>query len=353
MRQKSADLVEQIRANVRRYDFYQAVSILESLDEHSDQNGKADSSAYSAIRFRTSVGFSFNHAEIDRLEYSKKSRQPYELTVNFFGLTGDRGPLPDFYIQEILDQEAGYPGESAIRAFLDTFNHHLLQLKYDVRARMRPEFQLEGQTDDALRANLNALIGLALPEMLNSSQLSNGSLLRYAGLLHGPRRSLAGLEAMLSDYFEVNVECQALTGCWYEIDEEDLSRLGADPANCRLGETAVLGRRCWDQQGRFTVQLTVADWFEFSRFLPGDEKSEHTSLVELIAFYVNLECEYDLVIRLPSDQVPKSPLPQRLGWNSFLNRTFEQSEFVEAKLPTTAIGEGSQPKVDAPMPASA
>ena len=135
MRNRSSSIARQISADVYHFDFYQAVRLLEAVHAQEQQHQGHQSKLWdSPIRFRTRVGLSFCRGQIAELNLSEEVGKPYEMVVNFFGLTGIDSPLPYFYTEEIINQESQYIGKSALREFFDLFNHRLLRLKFDIDA---------------------------------------------------------------------------------------------------------------------------------------------------------------------------------------------------------------------------
>jgi type VI secretion system protein ImpH len=114
-----------------RFDFYQAVRVLEYLrrerrgDEpasvgavgHDDVEGEL-------VRFRAQVSLSFPAAAISELRHPTgdggevDAPSPPEMTVTFLGLTGPSGVLPRHYT-ELMVQRVRQK-DSALRDFLDS-----------------------------------------------------------------------------------------------------------------------------------------------------------------------------------------------------------------------------------------
>ncbi len=321
---KDRSLVEQLFAEPYRFDFFQAVSLLERLTPQAADVGESAPRAPEPVRFRSSLMAAFPASEIDHLQLGASGEAP-EMTVNFLGLAGGFGPLPPPLSEHVLARTRR--GDTAARDFLDVFNHRLIALMYRLRARRRPSL-VRGAPDDSVFAFcLWALFGQAIPSLRGrlarpapdaKPALSDRSLLHYAGLLAQAPRSLHGLERVLADYFGVAVQGAALQGRWLPIDPAEEMRLGR--ANSRLGGGAALGCRAWDQQAGLSLALGPMPRARFLDFLPG--APAYAPLSALVAFYVETPVEPEYCLLLRAEDVPGTRLGRehgaRLGWTSFL-----------------------------------
>jgi len=320
-------LVEQLFAEPYRFDFFQAVNLLERLMPEAAEVGESAPRAREAVRFRASLMAAFPASEIDRLEVTAPGEAPV-MTVNFLGLAGGFGPLPPPLGEQVLARTRS--GDTAARDFLDLFNHRLIALMYRLRARRRPSF-VRGAPDDSVFAFcLRALFGQATPNLRDrlarqakgaKPALADRSLLHYAGLLAQAPRSLHGLERVLADYFGVAVKGAALQGRWLRIDPAEETRLGS--ANNRLGGGAALGCRAWDQQAGLHLALGPMTLARLRDFLPG--APAYAPLNALVAFYLETPVEPDYGLLLEAEEVPGTRLGREhracLGWTSFLTTT--------------------------------
>ena len=331
---QSHSVIWRIAQQPRRYDFFQAVRLVESAISHDDSHKESmtpKSWRHAALRFRTQTGFSSCSYDIEDINIPINLDGPAEMTVAFFGLTGTDAPLPYFFTEKIIDEEAEHGEICALREFLDMFNHRLLHLKYDVRAWLRPGYLPQGSGEDALRNTVFLLIGLAPKAMRNRLLCNDQILFRYTGLLHGGYRSLHGLEVLLSDYFSHSIYCQPLTGYWRHLEEEHTTRIGSTGHNQTLGRRTILGQRMWDQETKFTIRIEVMDWEMFTDFLPTKDGQAYQYLTELVAFYL-MGCPlYDVIIRLRSDAIPENHTQNRLGWNSILAGTNKRNTHIEIR----------------------
>ncbi|HZB90322.1 MAG TPA: type VI secretion system baseplate subunit TssG [Stellaceae bacterium] len=311
-------VAEQLFAEPYRFDFFQAVHLLERLMPRAPRVGETSGLRPEPVHFRSSLMAAFPASEIDRLALGARPGEPPEMTVNFMGLAGGFGPLPPPLSEHVLARARR--GDTAGRDFLDIFNHRLVSLFYRARAKHRPSLA-RGTPDEAPFAlYLFALIGLAMPELRRRTAFPDRALLHYAGLLAQRPRSLHGLERVVADYFGVPAKGRSLEGRWLAIDEREQTRLGLSGRNAGLGQGAVLGRRAWDQQAGLRFVLGPLSFVQFGEFLP--DGNGHRRLLALIGFYAETPIEPELRLVLRRDEIPGSRLGRqhgaKLGWTSFL-----------------------------------
>ena len=114
-------VIDQLLAEPRRFDFFQAVRLLE---RHAQQTEGASGAArqpvgrdsapqHEVVRFRAYQSLTLPTAEIEEFgrpalatEAGKPAlpERPPEMFVNFMGLTGPSGVLPRHYTQLVLEQ---------------------------------------------------------------------------------------------------------------------------------------------------------------------------------------------------------------------------------------------------------
>ena len=311
-------VAEQIFAEGYRFDFFQAVHLLERLMPRAARVGETSGVRPEPVRFRSSLMAAFPASEIDQIALGARPGAPPEMVVNFMGLAGGFGPLPPPLSEHVLARTRR--GDTAARDFLDIFNHRLLSLLYRARAKHRPGLTRGTPADSNFALYLFALIGMALPELRGRMAFPDRALLHYAGLLAQRPRSLHGLERLLADYFGVPVKGTALQGRWLAIDENERTRLGVAGRNSRLGQGAVLGCRAWDQQAGIRLALGPLPYARFCDLLP--DGNAHRRLMALVGFYTESPLEPEFRLLLRPEEVPGTRLGRangaKLGWTSFL-----------------------------------
>lgn len=362
-RRNGIALTEQLFEQGYRFDFFQAVRVLEwigrqraerssrcesettggerrapdaSRDQQRHAVGRDRNPNREAVRFRALPALSFPAGEISRLRRWSDAASgddlqgPPEMTVGFMGLIGPSGVLPQHYtkmvIQRTRDKDFG------LRDFLDLFNHRAISLFY--RAWEKQRFALGYERSQADRAReedlftrcLYCLLGLGTSGLRGRMLVDDEALLFFAGLFsHQPRCAVA-LERMLCDYFNLAFQVKQFQGQWLQLSDEDRSLLPSrrrpQGQNARVGRGLVVGERVWDVQCRFRLRVGTLRYAQFLRMMPSGDVLR--SLCELTRFYVGPELDFDVQPVLSGEEVPWCRLgapgddAPRLGWNTWV-----------------------------------
>ena len=326
--ERAASLREWLLNEPYRFEFYQAVRLLEAFRPQALLPGETQRSTQELVRFRSRVSLSFPASEVHELDWT--SAVP-RLTVNFLGLGGALGPLPAPYTEMILEAKARK--DHSATDFLDIFNNRLVMLMYRARQAHQPALTARPPHEGSFAQHLFALLGLALVATRNTLGFPAQRLLSYSGMLARQPRTAVGLEVMLADQFGIRVRVQQFVGAWRQIDRSQWTTLGRAGHNQDLGAGAVLGTRAWDQAGRIALRIGPLTLDRFREFLPGSQVYAEGS--RLTRFYLGIEHRAEAHLVLQRQQVPATRLGQtQLGFTSWLysKRHPETDPFVRIKL---------------------
>lgn len=316
-----------------KFDFYQAVKLLDQLhlaykssNEYStsDKNivGKIFNKEGASVNFRSKIAPSFPASDIEEVTLPDNTENPFEMTVNFLGLAGVSGPLPYHYTQSIIENEKEEPNNKAFRDFLDIFNNRLVQLFYEIRKKHRIGFELGQPEDSSFAEYMFSLIGMGTEKTRRRLSINDRIFLNYIGFFANHRRPITGLEYIISDYFNINVEANSFIGKWQTLEEDQLTFLGNEGQNQILGDTSLLGNRIWDQEAKFELRLGPLSGEEFFDFLPIEGSLSFLPLYELTRHYVGPELDFDIVLIVKAEEIKTATLGSkrhgRLGWTSWL-----------------------------------
>jgi type VI secretion system protein ImpH len=322
-------LNEQLRREAYRFDFFQAVRLLECLarDEGRTRRGAVGhdhAPDEEIVRFRASPSLSFPASAITRLQESPGP----QLSVTFLGLTGPQGVLPPHYTTLLLRRARDK--DYSLRDFLDLFNHRAVSLFYRAWEKYRlpqgyERARLDG-TEDLVTGGLYCLAGFGTAGLRGRLALDDEVFLFFSGHFAHYPRSAAALEAMLEDYFAVPVRVEQAQGQWLELDEADRTLLpGGDDEpglHCAVGVDLIVGERVWDVQSKFRVRLGPMSRAAFHRFLPGGDALR--AVCQLARTYAGPDLDFDVQPTLRADEVPacrlsaEEPEVQCLGWDAWL-----------------------------------
>lgn len=340
---ESAGLSEQLRREAYRFDFFQAVRLLESL---ARQEGRPSQGAVGLdhapgeeiVRFRATPALSFPAGAIAQLQQSTAP----ELNVSFLGLTGPQGVLPQHYTTSLLQRIRSK--DYALRDFLDIFNHRAVSLFYRAWEKYRLPSSYERSRFDSHEAeelcswSLYCLSGFGTDGLRGRLAIDDEALLYYSGHFAHYPRSASALESMLQDYFEVPVSVEQAQGQWLALDQKDQSTLSCceddESLHATLGGDLIVGERVWDIQNKFRVRLGPLGYEDFRRFMPNGTGLR--SLSHMSRAFVGSELDFDVQPTLQPEEVPDCKLSAEeletrcLGWDIWVHNESFSAEVEDA-----------------------
>jgi type VI secretion system protein ImpH len=305
-----------------RFEFFQAVRLLERLYPQRKPVGHDSLPAEEVVRFRTRLSLAFPPSEIHEMREAD-GEAVAEMVVAFMGLLGPLGVLPRHYtslaIERVRDRDHTLPD------FLDVFTHRLVSLFYRAWQKYRLPVAYdsalhEGTWPDRLSRYLLAIAGMGTPGLLGRLSLSDQVLPLYAGLLWHRPRSATALAGILADYFAAPVEIVELVGEWLPLVEANRTRIGA--ANSTLGRDMVVGSRVWSPQAAFRVRIGPLALEQFDHFLPPNPA--FGAMVDMTRLAVGDTFTFYVQPVLARAEVPfcqlgaTGPGAPRLGWSTWL-----------------------------------
>jgi type VI secretion system protein ImpH len=332
--------LDALLARPHRHAFFQAVRLLEwaawwqRKDPRAEARlpiGEDNDPRAEALRLRSTIQLKFPASEVQAIDAPPGERPA--LTVDFFGLTGTLGALPEVYsdlVQRGLRQK-----QSALRDFLDLFNNRLLALFYRAWAKYRLPVSYERSRgagrEDPTTSLLYALIGLGTNGLRNRSSVPDELAVHHAGALARRARPAVVVEDLLSGALGRPVRIEQFRGEWC-ILPTDAQTILPGPSRpqgqfARLGVDAVAGERAWEVQGGFRIHIGPLTYDEFVDLFPGTKGA--TLLSDLVRLGAGPEFAFDYRLGLAAGQVPAwslRPEPQRLGWNTWLAGTPSEAE---------------------------
>ena len=312
-------LEEILFAEPYRFDFFQAVRLLERVYEERQPVGQDAHVLQVIVRFRTPINLAFPASQLSALkreEETENEPNAAQMTVAFMGLTGPSGVLPHPY-SELLTERLRNK-DKALHEFFDLFNHRVISLFYRAWEKYRFPIAFERGRDDRFTEFLFDLAGLGTRGLRNRFSFKDEGLLSYAGLIANKPHSASAINGILSDYFGVPAQLEQFKGQWLKLEEESYSRLGT--ANHELGISTVVGTRVWDSQSKIRVRFGPVTFERFAAFLPNGSAYQPTT--ELTRFLIGQEFDFDVQLILKKEEVPACRLKQSaqplLGWTTWL-----------------------------------
>ncbi len=314
-----SDVEARLRQEPYTTAFFQAVRLLERLFPGHKPVGRFVNPSEEIVHFGAHPSLAFPASEIQSLEWSVN--KPHHMTVNFLGLMGPVGALPQWYTGLIADRLRA--GDKTLRDFLDIFNHRFISLFYQAWEKYRFAIAYERGELDRFSHLLLDLIGMGTEGLQDRQAVPDEAFLFFAGILGQRPHSAKALELILKEYFQVPVEVQQLLGGWFRLDPATECRLGdRETPSEQLGEGAVAGNEVWDQGARARIKLGPLSLSQYLDFLPNG--SAFPALRGLTRFFSNDEIDFEVQLVLERAEVPACELgsagdesPQ-LGWVSWV-----------------------------------
>jgi type VI secretion system protein ImpH len=369
---ETASLSDRVLKEPWRFDFFQAVRLMEASGFRVQGSGAASSlnpepgtlnpseeprtlnpqpvgydspPDHECARFHSLVSLSFPPCMIAEA-LPREGNRPPVLVVSFLGLAGPQGVMPRHYTSLLLERlkEKDFAG----RDFLDLFNHRLVSLFYRAWEKNRffvgyerthGGFGVQGSGNTASSLNpeprtlkpqpeprtlnpepsppdlftqcLFSLIGLGAPSLRGRMDFPDEAMLRYAGhLAHRPRSAVA-LEQMLADYFGVPAGVQQFQGQWLYLSREARSCM-ATPEHPR-GMNMALGLDTVVGESIWDVQSRIRIRLGAVSYRSFQRflpgGRELRALFQLARLFVGPEFDFDVQVVLMAREVP----PCRLG----------------------------------------
>ncbi|MGC2465188.1 MAG: type VI secretion system baseplate subunit TssG [Candidatus Acidiferrum sp.] len=314
-----SEVEELLRSEPYRFEFFQAIRLLERLAPDRKPLGRFTNPAEEVARLGAHPSLSFPASEIQSIDWPEG--KPPSLAVNFMGVTGPQGPLPHFYTTLILSRLRS--GDKTLRDFLDLFHHRMLSFFYQAWEKYRFAVSYERGERDRFSHHLLDLIGLGTAGLQERLAVPDDAFLFFAGILGQRPHSAHALELLLNDYFEVPFQVIQLIGGWFRLDETTECCIGerSTPSE-QLGLGAVVGDEVWNQQARARIRIGPLELDDYLDFLPNGTAYE--PLRALLRFWTNEEIDFEVQLILKREEVPRCQLgaegdgaPQ-LGWVTWM-----------------------------------
>jgi type VI secretion system protein ImpH len=317
-----------------RFEFFQAVRL---LDQMARQQGEHDLPAepllgqdtpptQEAIHFRGAVSASFPGCAVQALSHNRGA--PAQMTVNFMGLTGPNGVLPQHVTMMLIRLQRA--NDERLSNFQQLFDHRLISLFYRAwekhrflvtydrcRRTGRPILQ------DTFTRCVLSLCGFGSANLLQRYAFRDELLAYYAGhLAHRPRNAIS-LAALLADFLGACVSVEQFVGKWYTIDPQETSVIPSRAAKhgrcARLGRELILGERVFLADRLFRVIVGPLALSTYEGLLPIG--AWFKPLQDWIGTYANPDFDAQVQLLLLAEQVPPCRIGaggSRLAWTSFV-----------------------------------
>ena len=293
--QSTFNITRELFKDARQFSFVQIMRLLrfagyspEKLPAHSP-GGKIPG----ILKIRPVNSLGFPASDVISIEKPAQDEPGIRITASFLGLYGPASPLPTFYSEDLMHEEA--VEETAGRDFLDIFNHRLFTLFFHSSMKYRLFFQVCEERNAKIIERLFCLIGLGEPSHRRGMDEAY-SLLRYCGLFSQNPRSAMGLETMLADAFpEASFSILQCLPRQVIIPPEMQCSLGK--SNHELGIDSLIGERFQDGMGKFRIRVGPVSFGLFQQMLPGNNKNAKVAFLTRLYLPDPLEYEMELILK--------------------------------------------------------
>ena len=324
-RQSTLTIKDVLEKEPYRFEFHQAIKLLEYLHPEALPFGETVSPSEEVVTVKSRIYFESLSSDIYSLQNEPfDSSAPSILNVNFMGIAGIQGPLPFPYSEMIIQRIRG--GDSSLKDFLDIFNHRLISILHRIRKQYLISLNSRSPEKIEISHGLKSFLGLGLPAVQDKLHVPDRSLLKYAALYWTNPRSELGLAHILNAYFRAPFVVKKCTGRWRYLSKNNVTQLKRGGKWQKLGQGAVLGTRAWDQAGHFSLHMGPLTIDQLDDLLPNGQWFPR--LQDLTRLYVGPVLDFDLHYRV--EKPPSTYLSQKsyLGWRSWLGKSLESGDEV-------------------------
>jgi type VI secretion system protein ImpH len=301
------------------FDFFQAVRLLERLSPERSPIGRYANPQEEVVRIAANPSINFPASQIQELA-PQKDHAP-RMSINFMGLTGPLGALPTHLTELVANRARAH--DTTMRDFFDLFSHRMTSFFYQAWEKGHFPIAYERDQDDPVTNCLYALVGLGTEGLRARQAVKDELFIFFSGLFGLAPRSAVAIEAILSNFFNVNVEVEPFIGAWRELEERDQCVIGDESEDAAsLGFGVVAGNEVWDQQSRVRLKFGPLSAERYRDFLPSG--SEWAALKAIVRTYCGNDLEVEVQLILKREEVPACELGKadvagpQLGWYTWM-----------------------------------
>ncbi len=304
----------EITSSPHSFDFYRAVRLLEAEFRDRPRVGNSVRLEEDFLRFCQIPSLSFAPSTLEAAELLEKV---IRLHVNFLGMFGPNGPLPQHLTDFARDRYRNAHDRTLVR-FIDIFHHRILSFFYRAWALNQKSADFDRPEESRYANYFGTLFGIGMPALRERDSVPDCAKIFFSGHLAAQSRNAAGLEAILEDFFGLPTEIQEFSGFWMKIPAENQCRLGESPETGTLGVNAIAGAQKYEAQLKFRVRMGPMELTELKQLVPVTDRFK--KLKDWILNYINEELFWDLQCVLKARAVPVISLGQEglLGWTTWL-----------------------------------
>lgn len=322
-RSSTASVIKRLFTQPYEFSFLQAVRLFQKLSPNGINIGNTLTPAEDPVSFSSRYTYSLPSSDIYRVHVVDNKPQ---IEVNFWNIAGPHGSLPAPLSEKVSERIR--EGDFALKEFLDIFNHRLLSVYYCIAQKYSFVLSPTTSVQTTQGQMMCALAGVD-PAREGYASTHTAALAQYSSIMWQRPRSAAGLEQILSDYFQVPISIEQFVGSWVDINRRQRTFMGVKRGrNHKLGRTTFLGKRFWQSSHHFVVNVGPLTRDQFYLFVPTG--SAYAEICDMIKFYAPLELTFQLKMSLKAGEelvalgFDAPSADNRLGWTAVLKNTPEE-----------------------------
>ena len=290
------DLLE----NGSDYNFFQAYRLLESVNHTYPVSARRPARK---IEVRPDLSLNYTESDISKVNPLEKNRG-YEIISQLPGLYGVASPLPDFYNEELLDNE--WDEHEAPREFLDIIHKQLFPKLYQAWRLYKLNLNTVERSNDSYWNLLFSLLG--------DPNIENSDLkvlkLRYFSLFSNKERSKEGMRIIISDFLNLdNILISEFNAQQVPIKKSLRCQLGLKQHQIGV---AHLGSKIMDQSLKVIAIADDVSEAQYQDLKQGPGKQKLDVLKQLLIEYLKKPIELDLKLNV---NIKESKVRLGDSWN--------------------------------------
>jgi type VI secretion system protein ImpH len=319
-RQTSDSIADAAIPEPFRFDFFRIVRALETEHRSRPRVGASTRLDQDFLRFCQEPSLSFAPSTLRSID---RTRGLVRIFVNFMGLFGPNGPLPQHLTDFARDRERNAHDPTFAR-FADIFHHRMISLFYRAWAMNQKAVDFDRPDESRYAYYFGSFFGIGSPALRNRDSVPDCAKIHFTGRLSSLPRNAEGLQAILEDFFRIRTEIQEFAPYWMVLPFENQCRLGESPETGRIGINAIAGSRKFEPQLKFRIRMGPMNLDDLYRLIPSGKSFQQ--IKDWVLNYIDQELFWDLQCVLAARSVPVISLGQAgmLGWTTWLkSKPFE------------------------------
>ncbi|MBV9105219.1 MAG: type VI secretion system baseplate subunit TssG, partial [Verrucomicrobia bacterium] len=207
-RQTSDSLAAAMALRPHEFNFFQAVRRLEAEYAAWPRVGTSARLEEDYLRFCQIPSLAFAPSSIESVE---RAGSVIRMHVNFLGMFGPNGPLPQQLTDFARDRLRNAHDPTLVR-FMDIFHHRMLSFFYRAWASNEKSVDFDRADDARYFDYFGSFFGIGTPSLQDRDSVPDWTKIYFTGRLSSQTRNAEGLKAILTDFFRIPTEVQEFTG---------------------------------------------------------------------------------------------------------------------------------------------